>query len=1061
MSFIFSDLAPSKLGEASPRIPASTYYGAAFEQGVHDSMLGSIYRWSDYQATLDPDPFFNPYISRQTAENWARRSGVQGLEFEDDMTQEEVGLLIKRKYEEQNRYRILAAGGQGATRKVGMFGTAFLGSIANPLDLPLMFIPVVGSASKAATLSKAGKVGASYLARGLITEEALIEHGLLLKGYTAAMLEGSIGQAITEIPLIVANKQEQADYGLENSMLNIAMGAGFGAAIHTFRLGFRNAKSLHSRLSKTTKENMATGAMDDFLRGKDLDPARYLDLDEVVVEGKNMGKVIDDLERADAEFKERLERELTPAQREIWEWNKNNKLRDTQGLPLVVYHGRTWKGEQFDPLMMGKNTRAGSARKGFFFAGSARTSQYYIIRAAYQNDPKVMGILDEMSDAHRRIAKDPAKADKVLTERLEELKQQLSDRYGLENVFREGGNVSAFMLKMENPKIIDLKGEFHRPKTYADIIDEAKAAGHDGVVIKNTFDGGPLDDVYVVFDKDQIRSAYQYRVANDAQARAAKVKGAIDDFKKREQAKAQKHQEELDKDIDNLESPGPPRIHEEVPTNEEVRLLEEEIERLTDELGIDPRVVGNVHNVHEPPYSPHSISVPEAVRFHAEISKAQWQKIIGKKDGLTVGDFAAAIDQLSPKHAQVLKKIIEMNPDLEGLKVRFDPDLDAKGFLGTYHGQTDTIQLSSAIAPRTIVHEAVHATAVRKVRNAAFGELPRTEATSLFIARGSDYLNRLSRFANTTKNEPLRELIKTYVRAVEIFAMKHDPTIRQLLNGDERVFIAGLKNPHYGLLNIDEFIAEAVSNRRFQDFLRSMNSTKSRTLFSDFVTAIKRLLGFEESNSMLDDVLESYERFVKKGERANANNLPYRVSKPVAKMIMYHGSTLDFDSPTGVVFTAKRKLDASWFSFEGPEGTGLGKIYKLDLDIKNPFNAEKLSIDDLVRRAGLDPADVTPIRKNSPYDGTNENDWIYVPEVREQLAKEGYDGFTARDLLESSEIDIAVPLKESQIRVLGKEDVTWSPTEGVIFSKAEPRATAKDLNELALAKASACILANV
>jgi hypothetical protein len=61
----------------------------------------------------------------------------------------------------------------------------------------------------------------------------------------------------------------------------------------------------------------------------------------------------------------------------------------------------------------------------------------------------------------------------------------------------------------------DMEGTRYSPWVYSDAIDRAKKAGYDGVVIKNTYDGGSpsqwhdedkddLTDVYIVFDAEQI-----------------------------------------------------------------------------------------------------------------------------------------------------------------------------------------------------------------------------------------------------------------------------------------------------------------------------------------------------------------------------------------------------------------------------------------------------------------------------------------------------------------------------------------------------------------------------
>jgi hypothetical protein len=62
-------------------------------------------------------------------------------------------------------------------------------------------------------------------------------------------------------------------------------------------------------------------------------------------------------------------------------------------------------------------------------------------------------------------------------------------------------------VRMQNPLVYDYQGESFRDVSYADIIAKAKAEGHDGVVLLNTYDMGPRDNIYVAFKADQIALA--------------------------------------------------------------------------------------------------------------------------------------------------------------------------------------------------------------------------------------------------------------------------------------------------------------------------------------------------------------------------------------------------------------------------------------------------------------------------------------------------------------------------------------------------------------------------
>ena len=71
-----------------------------------------------------------------------------------------------------------------------------------------------------------------------------------------------------------------------------------------------------------------------------------------------------------------------------------------------------------------------------------------------------------------------------------------------------GGNVMPVKLRLQNPYIHDFEHKGYRDVTYHHLLTKAKEEGHDGAIFKNTNDGGPLTDVYIVFDESQIRSRF-------------------------------------------------------------------------------------------------------------------------------------------------------------------------------------------------------------------------------------------------------------------------------------------------------------------------------------------------------------------------------------------------------------------------------------------------------------------------------------------------------------------------------------------------------------------------
>ena len=248
---------------------------------------------------------------------------------------------------------------------------------------------------------------------------------------------------------------------------------------------------------------------------------------------------------------------------EFREWFGKSKVVDEYGLPLVVHHGATAKFEIFSKEKLGSNTGAESAKMGFFFAGTEETASHYINTDSeygrnrilgYMSDRSLMGppdfinnwskeevvklIIDykEIYDHFQNIMYQLDLEDGPLgygwmtpydyldyiADNWEnnKIKQNLVNdfllaQYAIENeqdlLSNKNGQMMDVYLSIQNPFVFDYKGNRNRYVdgkyvAYSEIVAKAKAAGHDGVILKNTYDGGGLDTIYVVFEPTQIKS---------------------------------------------------------------------------------------------------------------------------------------------------------------------------------------------------------------------------------------------------------------------------------------------------------------------------------------------------------------------------------------------------------------------------------------------------------------------------------------------------------------------------------------------------------------------------
>ena len=110
---------------------------------------------------------------------------------------------------------------------------------------------------------------------------------------------------------------------------------------------------------------------------------------------------------------------------------------------------------------------------------------------------------------------------------------------------------------------------------------------------------------------------------------------------------------------------------------------------------------------------------------------------------------------------------------------------------------------------------------------------------------------------------------------------------------------------------------------------------------------------------------------------------------------------------TPIWFTDKPK-NAHWFAMERSEGKPT--IIEAILHVKKPANF--LTLQNIYLKLIKENPD---IEKNPYVNNYNENDLIYIPEVRAELEKQGYDSLLVWDQLENYEIPALVIWNPQQI----------------------------------------------
>lgn len=155
---------------------------------------------------------------QKAATAWIEAQGLKGELTAEDRTYNELELTIlaRRKRDEIRRREVMQRAEGGIVQGAARLGTAIGVSLLDPLNVASAFIPVVGEERYAAMLAKAG----SGLGRAAVR-------------FGVGAVEGGVGAAVIEPIIYASNVQQQADYSLTDSLVNIGFGTIFGGGLHT------------------------------------------------------------------------------------------------------------------------------------------------------------------------------------------------------------------------------------------------------------------------------------------------------------------------------------------------------------------------------------------------------------------------------------------------------------------------------------------------------------------------------------------------------------------------------------------------------------------------------------------------------------------------------------------------------------------------------------------------------------------------------------------------------------------------------------------------------------
>lgn len=213
---------PSSLGEVA---------GASFDQALTENPLAAGRRIEELEAAEQGELIVNetrpdlvgvtaprraPTTSLLTADEARARVSESGLplKIDGDIREGALNILMERKRAEIERQVILGSGPRGSAPVAILAG--FAASAIDPLNIASAFIPVVGEARYARMLERAASAGSRFGVRAGV-----------------GAVEGAAGAALLEPLVLAASRQDQADYDMSDSLLNVAFGSVLGGGLHS------------------------------------------------------------------------------------------------------------------------------------------------------------------------------------------------------------------------------------------------------------------------------------------------------------------------------------------------------------------------------------------------------------------------------------------------------------------------------------------------------------------------------------------------------------------------------------------------------------------------------------------------------------------------------------------------------------------------------------------------------------------------------------------------------------------------------------------------------------
>ena len=234
-----------------------------------------------------------------------------GIQVDDSGIKEGLAKLLAERKDKRDSFNLtLNASRGGFGLSAAQFGVGLVGSLLDPLNIASAFIPTLGTARAATLAAKFGKNGGRFM---------------------TGVMDGMVGAALLE-PLVIgaAAAEQDQDYNLMDSFLNVAFGGALGGGLH---VGFGKISDRIERSSHEIKEKATVLAVEQAAGDQDITAGNLHKITEnraadSLIKRSKMGRDFDPSVRAQTDT-------LDPETGEIisTETIKESQIVKPEGLP--------------------------------------------------------------------------------------------------------------------------------------------------------------------------------------------------------------------------------------------------------------------------------------------------------------------------------------------------------------------------------------------------------------------------------------------------------------------------------------------------------------------------------------------------------------------------------------------------------------------------------------------------------------------------------------------------------------------------------------------------------